>query len=171
MGFIVGIFQWLWRNPRTALSIIGLIAIAGGLYYVYHLGELSERKKNDAMMAAIEKQYADEIVKKRTVVHDVVVKYVTKVVHDKDVNKQILKEVNTDEDIQHFPYPLPGVVRLRFNAAVQGDDPGPAGETDAAPVPLNDLTATSIENIGICRETADRLASLQAYVRTWAPAK
>lgn len=61
---------------------------------------------------------------------------------------------------------LPGGFRLLHDAAAaNGPVPDPAGIATAAPVPAQTAAATVAGNYGTCHETAQRLTSLQAWVR------
>jgi hypothetical protein len=60
---------------------------------------------------------------------------------------------------------LPGGFRVLHDAAAEGSVPDPARAADAAPVPAQAAAGTIADNYGTCRETAERLTSLQDWVK------
>lgn len=60
---------------------------------------------------------------------------------------------------------LPGGFRVLHDAAAQGELPDPASVADAAAVPAQDAAATVADNYATCHESAERLTSLQDWVR------
>lgn len=169
MGTVMSIvFSLAKRLPWQAYALLIVLAALFGLYrYGYHKGAAIEHAANARMMAAMEEAWANEIVKKQKVVTKVVIKYHERRTHTQDVNRRVLKETRADDAITSFPYPLPGAVRLHFDAAAQAPDSSAAAGADDSPTTLKALTAGAVENFGICHENADRLIALQAYVKAW----
>lgn len=60
---------------------------------------------------------------------------------------------------------LPGGFRVLHDAAAAGELPDPTRIADAAPVEAQSATETIAENYGVCHENAERLTSLQEWVR------
>ncbi|UDM17939.1 hypothetical protein [Vogesella sp. XCS3] len=92
----------------------------------------------------------------------VVTQYVDRVHTVREVGQTIIKEVPVY--VPADSPALPGGFRLLHDAAVRGELPDATGVADAPPVPAQDLAATVAANYLTCRENAEQLTALQAWI-------
>jgi len=92
----------------------------------------------------------------------VVTQYVDRVHTVREVGQTIIKEVPVY--VPADSPALPGGFRLLHDAAVRGELPDATGVADAPAVPAQDLAATIAANYLSCRENAEQLTALQAWI-------
>jgi len=92
----------------------------------------------------------------------VVTQYVDRVHTVREVGQTIIKEVPVY--VPADSPALPGGFRLLHDAAARGELPDAARAADAPGVPAQDLADTLAANYLTCRETAEQLTALQAWV-------
>lgn len=92
----------------------------------------------------------------------VVTKYVDRVHTVREVGQTIIKEVPVY--VPADSPALPGGFRLLHDAATRGELPDATGVADAPPVLAQDLAATVAANYLTCRENAEQLTALQAWI-------
>lgn len=110
----------------------------------------------------------EEIDKLKTtqsrVTEKVVTKYITKIQKVKDKNEEILAMVDTKNDSK---CPIPESTVSLLNAASSSSVPEPTKRADDPPSPVtySEVERTVIENYELYNEVAERLRSLQEWVR------
>lgn len=92
----------------------------------------------------------------------VVTQYVDRVHTVREVGQTIIKEVPVY--VPADSPALPGGFRLLHDAAARGEPPDATGSADAPAVPAQDLAATVAANYLSCRENAEQLTALQAWI-------
>lgn len=92
----------------------------------------------------------------------VVTQYVDRVHTVRVAGETIIKEVPVY--VPADSPTLPGGFRLLHDAAARGELPDATGAADASAVPAQDLAATVAANYLACRESAEQLTALQAWV-------
>lgn len=106
-------------------------------------------------VAAVKQRQAEATVQ-------VVTQYVDRVHTVREVGQTIIKEVPVY--VPADSPALPGGFRLLHDAATRGELPDATGVADAPPVPAQDLAATVAANYLTCRENAEQLTALQAWI-------
>jgi hypothetical protein len=114
--------------------------------------ELAQQDRLSAALAALRGRVTERVV---TVYRDRI-----KVVREKgeEVIRYVEKLVPADS------CPLPGGWRVLHDAAAEGRIPAAPERIDAAAVSAQEAARTVASNYSTCRETAERLTSLQAWV-------
>ena len=106
-------------------------------------------------VAAVKQHQAEATVQ-------VVTQYVDRVHTVRVAGETIIKEVPVY--VPADSPALPGGFRLLHDAAARGELPDAASAADAPAVPAQDLAATIAANYLSCRENAEQLTALQAWV-------
>lgn len=123
----------------------------------HRIADEAARKEQAAQAAKVAEKQAEVTTK-------VVTEYVDRVKVVREKAREIVKEVPVYVPADSCP--LPSGFRVLHDAAAAGlpPIPNPAARTDAAPVPAPVAAATVADNYGTCRETAEQLRGLQAWV-------
>ncbi len=150
---------------KLPLVIIGVLL---SFVSVFYFGKKVEFDKNELEKSKIEISNQQKQVESEKVTTSVVIKYVDKIkVIEKEriVYVDRVKEVFTTKIIND--YPIPELFVRVLESSAEGKIPDPAGITDGAPSEIKiDEAATYIsENYDICRMNAEKLISLQNWVR------
>lgn len=106
-------------------------------------------------VAAVKQRQAEATVQ-------VVTQYVDRVHTVREVGQTIIKEVPVY--VPADSPALPGGFRLLHDAATRGEPPDTTVAADAPSVPAQDLAATVAANYLTCRENAEQLTALQAWI-------
>ena len=165
-----------WIIPRWAKWLaIALAALA-----LYALGRVDGQRIEGAKLADYQAKVATASVRALAarvhVLHEIEAKYVERAAKIIKQVETIEKEVRvyvTQADDDRCQLNA-GFLRV-YNAALSGDDPPAAGESDREPagVSLADATEVTVFNAGVCRQWKEQaLALRQAYemARVAAPA-
>lgn len=168
----------LLANPRNA-AIAGLTLACLALLALWQVAaakldtERAERKAERAELAAAHDR---EVARLEAVSREVVVQYIPKVEYIRGETKTITREVPvyvTEKDDRDCGALPAGFERLHDRAAdqdgVPADQPtagtdGAAGALEAPALVLSDVARAVAGNYGRCRENAERLIALQAWV-------
>jgi hypothetical protein len=146
-----------WRPIALVLMVVALVLA------VYGKGRNDERvkwqKRTDALLIEAAKE-TQRLVEKNYVIEQQIVKTIER---ERIVTRNIVEQVNVL--IPADACPLPGGFRVLHDAAARGDDPAPAGGTNAPAVAAQDAARTVVDNYGTCREDRERLIALQAWAR------
>ena len=123
----------------------------------HRIADEAARKEQSAQAAKVAEKQAEVTTK-------VVTEYVDRVKVVREKAREIVKEVPVYVPADSCP--LPSGFRVLHDAAASGVPPVPdaAARADAAPVPAQTVAATVADNYGTCRETAEQLTALQAWV-------
>ena len=122
----------------------------------HRIADEAARKEQSAQAAKVAEKQAEVTTK-------VVTEYVDRVKVVREKAREIVKEVPVYVPADSCPLPS-GFRVLHDAAAGLSPIPNPAARTDAAPVPAQAVAATVADNYGACRETAEQLRGLQAWV-------
>lgn len=149
----------------AALWIASAIFIGSAYYAKGSASRNSEIAEYQAAIAISEKLAREAEARAKEVAARVVVEYRDRV---KVIREPVPGETQLIEVIRETPglCAAPPAVRLLHDSAASGsalpDDPA---RTDAAPVPIETLAQTVVDNYRIARENAARLEALQEIVR------
>lgn len=150
-----------WLNPGRWILYI---CFAGSLWLGYHVWTEHQREIGRTEMRNQYASQAKNTDEKRAAVSTPIAEQNAKaVIQIRTVYKTITKEVPVY--VPSDSCPLPGGFRVLHDAAANGEVPNPARIPDAAAVLAQDAAATVAENYGTCRETAQRLIDLQAWIK------
>lgn len=148
---------WAW----IALALVGAGWFYGHLRY--NAGQRDVQEKWDAAVERGKAEIAKLQAQANRVSTKIETQYITRVEKIRGDTQTIVRQVPVF--VPAGSCDLPGGFRVLHDAAAQGSVPDPAGAADAAPVPAQAAAATVVDNYGTCRETAERLTSLQQWVR------
>lgn len=171
---------WAWSLLKRAFALAKLIPwqVYAGLalvvaFWLYGNAEFrrgtreaDERHRiaDEAANARLAEQAAALATRQQAVTERVVTQYVDRVRTVREKAREIVKEVPIYVPADSCP--LPAGFRVLHDAAAFGVPPVPdaAARADAAPVPAQTVAATVADNYGACRETAEQLKGLQAWL-------
>lgn len=150
----------------------GLVLVAVLLVGLGWLGGVNHEQGNAAQVARDQLAKAFEQGQELGTVRDrVVTEYVDRVQVIKERGATLIKEVPVYVSAKADAACTvnAGFVRLHDAAAKSLPAPEPSGAADEAPsgIALSTVAATNAANYGTCNETAERLSSLQAYLRAY----
>lgn len=152
---------------RAWLALGAFLALALAFYlYGEHREARGEAKveKEWAESIARGKRRLDELKAKQSkVTVKVETRYLDRVKVIREKGQTIVREVKVFVPADSCE--LPGGFRLLHDAAASNTLPDPAGIPDAAAVPAQAAAATVADNYAACHESAERLTSLQDWVR------
>jgi hypothetical protein len=150
-----------WMNPgRWLLMLAGIAALTLGYFaWADHIGNEREAK----VVARYAKQAVAADTKRDAITADLVPKAAAAQEKIRTVFKTITKEVTVY--VKATDCPMPGGFRVYHDAAANGTLPDPAAVADAAPAPAKVVASTVAENYGTYYEVAQRLTSLQEWVK------
>lgn len=152
---------------KQSLLYLALVAalVLGYRAWVDHIGDVRE--------ATVRAQYAKQAKTaddtRAAITPPIVEKEAAAQVQIRTITKTTIKEVPIY--VKTTDCPVPGRFRVYYDAAANGVLPDPAAIPDAAPAALADVASTTATNFGTCHEIAQRLTSLQEWVRAQAEAK
>ncbi len=149
----------------AGLALVVAFWLHGNAQYRAGVRESDERHRiaDEAANARLAEQAAALATRQQDVTERVVTQYVDRVRTVREKAREIVKEVPVYVPADSCP--LPSGFRLLHDAAAGlSPIPNPAARTDAAPVPAQAVAATVADNYGTCRETAEQLTALQAWV-------
>lgn len=149
----------------AGLALILLFWLHGNAQYRAGVRESDERHRiaDEAARTKQAEQAAKVVTQQAAVTERVVTQYVDRVRTVREKAREIVKEVPVYVPADSCPMPA-GFRLLHDAAAGLPPIPNPAARTDAAPVPAQTVAATVADNYGACRETAEQLRGLQAWV-------
>lgn len=148
-------------NGKAVAAAVLILCLAASHLVAWQRGANHVRAQWDAERSQAVTQAAGVKAEQAEVTARVVTRYVDRVRLVRAPAERIIQEIPT-----HVPTtacPLPGGFRLLHDAAARGDDPGPAGGLDAAPVAAQDLARTVVDNYTDCRQNSEQLIALQAW--------
>lgn len=165
MAAAVSPFTWL--DPYRWLLYLALFGalVLGYFAWADHVGDVRETKVRDQY--AKQAKTTDE--KRAAITPPIVKKEAAAQIKIRTITQTIIKKVPVY--VQATDCPMPGGFRVLHDAAAHGELPDAARIPDAAAVPAQDVASTVAENYGTCREVAQRLTSLQEWVRAQATIK
>ena len=150
----------------AGLALIAAFWLHGNAQYRAGVRESDERHRiaDEAARTKQAEQAAKVVTQQAAVTERVVTQYVDRVRTVREKAREIVKEVPVYVPADSCP--MPAGFRLLHDAAALGVPPVPdaAARADAAPVPAQTAAATVADNYGTCRETAEQLKGLQAWV-------
>ena len=150
----------------AGFALVVAFWLHGNAQYRAGVRESDERHRiaDEAANARLAEQAAALATRQQDVTERVVTQYVDRVRTVREKAREIVKEVPVYVPADSCP--LPSGFRLLHDAAALGVPPVPdaAARADAAPVPAQTAAATVADNYGTCRETAEQLRGLQAWV-------
>ena len=149
----------------AGLALVAAFWLHGNAQYRAGVRESDERHRiaDEAARTKQAEQAAKVVTQQAAVTERVVTQYVDRVRTVREKAREIVKEVPVYVPADSCP--LPSGFRLLHDAAAGlSPIPNPAARTDAAPVPAQAVAATVADNYGACRETAEQLRGLQAWV-------
>lgn len=140
-----------------------LLALGAALYGTGWLkGASHVEARQQAELGARHIQLAQTRQRQAEATVQVVTRYVDRVHTVRTAGQTIIKEVPVY--VPADSPALPGGFRLLHDAASRGELPDPANTADAPAVPAPDLATTIAANYLSCRENAEQLTALQAWV-------
>ena len=150
----------------AGLALIAAFWLHGNAQYRAGVRESDERHRiaDEAARTKQAEQAAKVVTQQAAVTERVVTQYVDRVRTVREKAREIVKEVPIYVPADSCP--LPSGFRVLHDAAALGvpSVPDAAARADAAPVPAQVAAATVADNYGACRETAEQLRGLQAWV-------
>ena len=150
----------------AGLALVAAFWLHGNAQYRAGVRESDERHRiaDEAARAKQAAQVAKVAEKQAEVTTKVVTEYVDRVKVVREKAREIVKEVPIYVPADSCP--LPSGFRVLHDAAALGvpSVPDAAARADAAPVPAQTVAATVADNYGACRETAEQLKGLQAWL-------
>lgn len=149
-------------NGKAVAAAVLVISLIASHLIAWQRGANHVRAQWETERSQAVAQAAEVKVAQAQVTASVVTQYIDRVRVVRQKGDTIIKEVPTY--VPTTACPLPGGFRLLHDAAARGDDPGPAGGLDAPAVPAQDLARTVIDNYTGCRDNAEQLSALQAWV-------
>jgi len=148
------------RAATTCLLGVGVLAVVFGFGWVKGAGHV--QAKWDAANLSATEVNAQHGKRQAEITTQVVTQYVDRWRTVHDAGQTIIKEVPVY--VPADSPALPGGFRLLHDAAATGQLPDAAGSTDAPAVPAQDAAETVAGNYLTCRENAEQLIALQAWV-------
>ncbi|KMJ53796.1 hypothetical protein ACG97_06010 [Vogesella sp. EB] len=142
---------------------LALLALAGALLaFGWVKGASHVQDKLDAANLSATARTAIVRQRQAEATVQVLTKYVDRVRTVHAAGETIIKEVPVY--VPSDSPALPGGFRVLHDAAALGELPDPARVADAPAVPAQDAAATVAANYLTCRENAEQLTALQAWV-------
>ena len=170
---------WAWSLLKRAFALARLVPwqvyaglalvvafwLHGNAEFRRGIREADERHRiaDEAAREEQAAQAAKVAEKQAEVTTKVVTEYVDRVKVVRERAREVVKEVPIYVPADSCPLPS-GFRVLHDAAAGLPPIPNPSARTDAAPVPAQAVAATVADNYGACRETAEQLRGLQAWV-------
>ncbi|OVE46678.1 hypothetical protein [Chromobacterium violaceum] len=147
------LYRWL-----ALLALAGALIGFGWIKGASHVQAQwdTATSKQSLRVAHVRQRQAETTVK-------VVTKYTERVRTVRAAGETIIKEVPVY--VSATAPDLPGGFRLLHDAAARGEPPTSAGSADAPSVAARTVAETVISNYTACRENAEQLTALQAWVR------
>lgn len=149
------------RAATTCLLGVGILAGVFGFGWMKGSGHV--QAKWDAANLSATVVNAQHGKRQAEVTTQVVTQYVDRWRTVHDAGQAIIKEVPVY--VPADSPALPGGFRLLHDAAATGQLPDAAGSADAPAVTAQDVAETVASNYLTCRENAEQLTALQAWVR------
>lgn len=151
--------------PYKILAFVVLVAAVGSFGFFKGYASASEKAENEKVkyIAEQEKKYAELAAKKNKVEEKIVIEYVEKI---KYITKWRTKNVEIVKVVPDTGQLSSGWVSVHDSSA-EGRDADATAASDGTPsgVTAAEALGTVIDNYGSCHETAERLTSLQNWVR------
>ena len=145
------------------LMVAALIAASYGAAYVK--GRSDGYDKRDAiaqaMLAEQDRLSAKLAANRAKITERIVIEYKDRVRVVREKGEEVIREV--ERLVPMGSCDLPGGWRVLHDAAAEGRFPESAERIASAAVPAQDAARTVAANYAVCRETAERLTSLQDW--------